>query len=409
MHIMVITDRFTPEVTAVSVRTLDHARVWLTDGHQVTVVTCAPNFPAGKLFPGYRNRACQEEDIDGIRVIRLWSYLAPNEGKVRRTLDYLSFTLSTILQCRRLPDADVIVATSPPIFTALSGHVVARLKRRPWVFELRDLWPASIRAVGISKSPALRLIEAIELGLYRRSARVLALTNAFKADLTARGIPANKISVVPNGVDVTAFAPGDDAPDIRRHLGVSETDFLAGYIGTVGIAHGLDCVVEAATVCRDDPRLKFLIMGEGAERKRLQQVAADRGLANLLFRDFVPHDQITGYIAALDASIVHLKAHPVFRTVIPSKIFEHMAMGIPIVLGVEGESADIIADAKSGVLVPPEDPQALANAVRQLAADPEVRSRLGTAGQRAVQSHYNRQTLARAALRCFEQAHTDPE
>lgn len=407
MHIMVITDRFTPEVTAVSVRTLDHARVWLKNGHQVTVVTCAPNFPKGKLFDGYRNQVFQEENIEGIRVIRLWSYLAPNEGTFRRTFDYLSFTFSAIAQCRRLPDADVILATSPPIFTAVAGHVIAKFKRRPWVFELRDLWPASIKAVGISKSPLLRLIEAIELGLYRRSKRVLALTNAFKDDLTARHVPASKISVVPNGVDLKTFSRDRVTANVRDQLGVGPDEFLAGYIGTVGIAHGLDCIVSAAEICRDHPNLRFLIMGEGAEKARLQATAAQKGLTNLIFRDFVPHDQIINYIAALDTSIVHLKAHPVFKTVIPSKIFEHMALGLPIVLGVEGESADIITDAGCGVLVQPENPEALADAVRDLAANPAKLSGLGAAGKVAVEQRFSREALADAALQCLQQAAAD--
>ncbi len=404
MHILVVTDRFTPEVTAVSVRTLDHARVWTDEGHEVTIVTCAPNFPKGKLFSGYRNSIYKEEWIDGIRVVRLWSYLAPNQGKVRRTIDYLSFAFSVIIQCWRLPTPDVIVATSPPIFAALAGRVIASLKRRPWVFEVRDLWPASIHAVGISKSPVLRLVETMELRLYAHSTRVLVLTNSFRDDLMSRGVPDGKISVVRNGVDLERFSPDRISFDARDRLSIPHDRFLAGYVGTVGIAHGLECIIDAAEQCRSNTGICFLIMGEGAERKRLQDLAESKGLTNVIFHDFVPHDEIINYVAALDVSIVHLKPHPLFKTVIPSKIFESMALGVPIIMAVRGESADIVRQAKCGVLVPPGDPTALSNTVQTLATDSRRLAQLRNAGQQAARETFDRRVLAGKALECLIQA-----
>lgn len=403
MRILILTDRFTPEIAAPSFRIMDHAKVWLKLGHQVTVVTCVPNFPHGRVFPGYRNRLYQEEWLEGVRVIRVWSYLTANEGIFKRTLDQVSYLWSSVLLCRRFPDFDVLLASSPPLFVALAGWLVARLRRRPWVFEIRDLWPASIRAVGAMQGPILRWFERLELFLYRRAERIIALTDAFQRDLVGRGISPAKIEVVTNGVDAELFARSS-APsfDARERLGVAPDAFLAGYIGTVGMAHGLETVLEAAALCRAHPRLQFLIMGEGAERKRLEQRARELGLSNLRFHDFVPHTEIPTYLAALNASVIHLKPDPLFRTVIPSKIFESMAAGVPMVYAVEGEGARIVAEAGAGICLRSGDARALADAVLALSRDPAACQRMAAAGERAAREQYSRDAKARALLRSLE-------
>ncbi len=402
MHILVLTDRFTPEVTAVSVRTHAHAKVWLEHGHEVTVVTSVPNFPKGRVFEGYTNKLYQEEFVDGIRVVRLGTYMAANEGMFKRTLDYLSFTLSAILQCGRFPVYDVLIATSPPIFVPMAGSVIGFLKRRPWVFEVRDLWPASIAAVGVTKSPLLRLVEKYELHLYRRAARVIVLTHSFKADLTRRGIDANKISVVTNGIEVAAFRRPGNRSAVRQQLGVSDRDFLLGYIGTTGMAHGLETVLEAAGLCREDSDIKFLIMGEGATRSILESIAKEMALENVIFRDFVPHYEVASYLSALDMCIVHLKPDPVFKTVIPSKIFEAMALGVPIIHAVEGESAQIVANAGAGVCVPSGDAQAIADQARKFYDDRAALIAMGDAGRKTAIEKYDRSRLAMEALHTLQ-------
>lgn len=407
MRILVITDRFTPEVTAVSVRTLAHAREWVKQGNNVTIVTCIPNFPRGKPFVGYKNRLYQEEWIDGIQIVRIWSYMVPNEGTIKRTLDYVSFAISSIILSWKYPAFDVILATSPPIFTAVAAFTIAWLRKRPWVFEIRDLWPASIVAVGASKSPALKAIEKMEMFLYRNATRVISLTNAFKADLMLRGIPASKNDVITNGVDLTQFSNSNGIQDGRNQLGISKDVFLAGYIGTVGMAHGLGVILDAAGQCQNDPKITFLIMGEGAERKNLEAEATRRLLTNIVFRDFVPHDEIGGYIAALDVAIVHLKKDPVFAKVIPSKIFEYMALGVPMIMAVEGESADIVASSKSGICIPSDDPVRMAKCVVELAHDPVRLEQLRSGGLRSVRDSFDRKMLASAVIRSLEVAIND--
>ncbi len=404
MKILVLVDTFLPEISALSFRTDEHARVWMEHGHEVTVVTCAPNWPRGRVFPGYRNRPYQVEERDGLRVIRVGTYVAPNRGVLRRTLDYMSFAASASAWCWRFPPFDVALASSPTFFCAMGGHVVGRLRRRPWVFEVRDLWPASIRAVGATHSRLLDLVERLELYLYRRAARVIAVTEAIKTDLVRRGVPAGKVDVVRNGVDPARFAQRHGPLEGRRRLGVPPDAFLAGYIGTTGMAHGLETVVQAAKRCEAQGDVWFLIMGDGARREALEEHARRVEARRVLFRDPVPHEEIPIYLGALDVGIVHLKADPVFRTAVPSKTFEFMAMGVPIVMGVEGEAAAIVAESGAGVCVPPGDAEALARAVLDLRLDPARRAAMGQRGRSAVEERFHRRRQAELALECLERA-----
>jgi glycosyltransferase involved in cell wall biosynthesis len=408
MHILLLTDRFVPEIAAPSFRGIEHARVWVSLGHKVTVVTCVPNFPHGKVFPGYRNKLFQEEWIDGIQVIRLWSYMAENRGFMKRILDNASFMCSAVLQSSRYGDFDVILATSPPLLVPVAGYVISKFFRRPWVFELRDLWPASIAAVGVMNGRMLRLLEKLELFLYRKANRIIALTDSFKANLVSRGIPLEKIDVVENGVDEAFFNPRKVTFDARKVLGVDKRAFLAGYIGTTGMAHGLETILEAAELCRENDAIKFLIMGEGAERSRLESLARSKKLTNVIFRDFAPHEEIPGYLVALDLFIVHLKSDPVFRTVIPSKIFEAMAMGIPLLHAVEGESARIVAEAGAGMCIPSGDPAQMAEAIIDLCKQPHKLQEMAQRAQGAAKQDYSRESKARAAIQSIVYAMDPP-
>jgi glycosyltransferase involved in cell wall biosynthesis len=419
MHILVLADNFVPEIAATSFRVRDHAKVWLADGHEVTVVTCVPNWPHGKAFPGYKNRLYQVEWLDGIRVIRLWSYMTANKGFLRRTLDYVSFMVSAILFCWRYPKFDVILATSPQFFTAVAGWAISILRWRPWVFEIRDLWPASIKAVGAGDGWMIRALERLELFLYRHANRIIALTNAFRRDLTVRGIAGEKIEVVTNGVDVAQFNRGTVTYDARQRLGIPADKFLAGYIGTTGMAHGLETILDAADLCgsainnqqsaisnqqRPGSDIHFLIMGEGAERERLEADARTRGLTNLQFADRVPQEEVPNYLAALDLAIIHLRPDPVFKTVIPSKLFEFMAMGVPVLMAVEVEAAEIVADSGCGVCIPSGNSRDLADEVIRLSANCDQLSQMSRRGQTAAAEQFGRNVKARQALLALQTA-----
>lgn len=371
MHILFLTDNFPPEVNAPASRTFEHAREWVRAGHEVTVITCAPNFPKGAVFPGYRNKLWQSETIEGIRVIRVWSYITANEGFARRVLDYLSFMASAVAAAPFVRGVDVVIGTSPQFFTACAAYLVGRMKRIPFVFELRDLWPESIKAVGAMRdSLAIRVLERIEMFLYRAADAVVSVTHSFKAKLVERGISEGKIHVVTNGVDLSRFGPVERDRSLEATLGLRGR-FVAGYIGTHGLAHGLETLLDAAERFKREGRDEFrmLFLGDGARKAALVEDAARRGLDNVVFLDSVPKAQVVRYWSLLDVSVIHLRDTDLFSTVIPSKLFESMGMGIPIAHGVPGESAAIVSREGVGVVFPSGDADALHDALVRMHDD----------------------------------------
>lgn len=401
MHILFLTDNFPPETNAPASRTFEHAREWVAAGHQVTIITCAPNFPAGKVFDGYRNKLWQSEDRAGIRVIRVWSYMTSNEGFALRILDFISFMITSFCAAFFVRKPDVVIGTSPQFFTCVAAWAMAAVRRKPFVFELRDIWPESIRAVSeVKDSRLLDMLERVELFLYRRATMVIAVTHAFKRNLISRGIEGNKIHVVTNGVDSLQFAPMPKDPALLDELQLNGT-FVAGYIGTIGMAHALETLVEAALLLEEDPNpevrdIRLIILGDGATRAALIERAKE--LKNILFLDRVSRDLVARYWSILDVGIIHLKKDPLFETVIPSKMFECMGMGIPILHGVEGESAAILDQTGAGVRFESENARQLADLMIQLKKNPELRSALSRNGLAAVQQ-FDRRTLAQKMLR----------
>jgi glycosyltransferase involved in cell wall biosynthesis len=400
LHILFLTDNFPPEVNAPASRTFEHTREWVRAGAQVTVITCAPNFPKGEVFPGYRNRLWQRERIEGIDVIRVWTYITANEGFVRRIADYMSFMFSASIAALFVRKVDVVVGTSPQFFTACAAWFVGAVKRRPFVFELRDLWPESIKAVGaMSHSHAIAMLERIEWFLYRSAAHIVSVTESFRTHLIERGIPSERISVVTNGVDLDNFSPRPKDAELLQSLGLGGA-FVAGYIGTHGLAHGLDTLLDvAARVPRlaDGRRLVILLVGDGAQKQLLRERAAREGLDNVVFVDTVSKQEIARYWSLLDACVIHLKRTPLFETVIPSKLFEAMGMGVPIVMGVAGEAAGIVRKEQCGIAVAPESAEEIASALKALAADKVLAKSLSAAGLAAAQ-RYTRPTLAAKML-----------
>lgn len=372
MHILFLTDNFPPEVNAPASRTFEHCREWVKAGHKVTVITCAPNFPQGKIFEGYRNRLWQSEEMAGIRVVRVWSYITPNEGVLKRILDYQSFMVTATLASLFVRGADVVIGTSPQFFTVCAAYMVSRLKRIPFVFELRDLWPESIKAVGAMKNtPALRAVERLALYLYRKADRIVTVTHSFKKNLVARGVESGKIYVVTNGVDMSRFKPMPKDVELVRDLGLVDK-FVAGYIGTHGMAHHLETLLDAAEILQNQPQgeaFHFLFLGDGARKKALQDEAARRSLCNVTFIDSVPKDHVVRYWSLLDVSVIHLRKTELFTTVIPSKLFESMGMAIPVLLGVTGEAADIVRENGVGAVFEPENSDQLVEQLMLMKSD----------------------------------------
>jgi glycosyltransferase involved in cell wall biosynthesis len=394
MHILFLTDNFPPETNAPASRTFEHARRWVAAGHRVTVVTGAPNFPSGRIHAGYRNALWSRESMDGIEVVRVWTYITANEGFLKRTLDYVSFMVAAILASPFLPRADVIVGTSPQFFTPCAALVVSWLRRRPFVFELRDLWPDSIVAVGaMRETAAIRALRRLEYFLYRRAARIVSVTQSFKRVLAGNGIPADKIAVVSNGVDLEAYQPGSRPVELAQRLGV-DGKFVAAYVGTVGMAHGIGTLLDAARALRHRADIAFVVVGTGAQQAELAATARSEGLSSVIFVGAVSKAEVRDYWRLCDAAVVLLRDTPLFRHVIPSKMFEAMGMERAIILGVKGESEEILLASGAGVTIPPEDAAALAAAVARLADDRPGCAALGKKGRVFAAEKFNRETLA---------------
>jgi len=402
MKILFLSDNFPPERNAPATRTYEHTLEWVRAGHQVTVITTAPNFPEGKIFDGYRNAWRTAESMDDIQVIRVKTYITANEGLLKRVLDYVSFMVMGGLTALFQPRPDVIVTTSPQFFCAMAGWMVKRLRRLPWVFELRDLWPASIVAVGaMKKSRAIRWLERIELRMYRDADAVVSVTEAFKSDLTRRGIEPAKINVVLNGVDLSRYRPIPKDGALLDQFDLRDK-FVVGYLGTHGMAHALDKVLDAATILLDQPDIVFLFAGAGAKRAELEEAVSVRKLANVRLIPSQPKSLMPRLWSVHDVALIPLRNHQLFTTVVPSKIFEAMATGTPVLMAVpEGEATRLVRMTACGVLVPPEDPRALADAIVHLMQNPIERARLRAAGLDAA-SRYSRDKQAALMLHVLE-------
>jgi colanic acid biosynthesis glycosyl transferase WcaI len=404
MKILFLTENFPPETNAAATRVYERAIYWIKSGHEVTVVTSAPNFPQGVLYENYQNSWYQTTDLSGIRIVRVKTYMSANRGVIRRSLDFLSFGFMGFVAGIFQPRPDIISATSPQFFAAIAGWAIAACRRLPFVFELGDLWPTSIAAVGaMKKGFLLNLVEKFELFLYRRSTRIATLTNAFKNNLISRGIDGAKIDVVLNGVDLPRYAP-----QMRDQIFAEEwqlqNKFVIGYVGTHGMAHGLSNVLDAAEKLRENHNIRFLLAGAGAERDILLEDARQRGLSNVVFMPTQPKQKMPAVWSLCNVALVHLKDNVVFGEVIPSKIFEAMAMGLPILLAIpDGEARKIIDRHAAGVWVPPGDAQALAGAVQRLSSDTELCAQLA-ANSLATAPHYSRTVQAEKMVTVFEKA-----
>lgn len=395
MNILFFTENYPPETNAAATRVHERAVYWAKWGHNVTVITCQPNFPHGRVFDGYKN-TFNTETMDGIRIVRVKTFIASNRGIIRRILDFLSFMVMGYLAARDEPRPDIVISTSPQFFAAVAAWWFAKQRKIRYVFELGDLWPASIAAVGAMRpNIGLRLIEKLELRMYRDADAIIALTTSFKQNLISRGISAEKIAVVINGVDQWRYGPRPADTDLLAELGLSTRPMTIGYVGTHGMAHDLANVLRAAALLRENQNIRFLFVGAGAERDALIAKATQEGLSNVVFAPPQPKERMPAVWSICDVALVHLKDTPVFAGVIPSKIFEAMGMGLPILyVGPEGEGSRIVGSAEAGPIVPPGTPDALANAVQYLADNASRRDAFAKNSLAAAPT-YSRETQAR--------------
>lgn len=393
MHILVFSHYYPPEVNAPASRTSEHARAWVEAGHHVTVITSAPNHPAGEIYPGYRNRLFQRENIDGVEIVRVWTLLAANSGFAKRIANYLSYMLSALMAVPRISRPDVILTTSPQFFCGLAGLGARWMRQVPWVLEIRDLWPESIVSVGaMKKGRAIQFLEWLEGQAYRRADRVVSVTDSFVSHIAQlRG--RDDVVVLKNGVDLEVFHKVGDEDIIKARFGLGGR-VVAAYVGTHGMAHGLDTLLDAAALLNGDPRIGFLLVGDGAERVRLEERARTMGLDNLHIAGQLPRAMMPEIWSATDISLILLKKSDTFKSVLPSKMFEAMAMKCPIVLGVEGEAKALLDEANCGIAIEPEDAEALAAAILKLAEDHEAAANFGESGLAHARAQFDRKKIA---------------
>jgi len=399
MDILFLSDNFPPESNAPANRTYEHAREWVRLGHTVTVVTCAPNFPNGIVYEGYKNKWYQTETMEGIKVVRVKTYLSANKKFRRRVIDFLSFMIMGFIAALMQRKPCVVVATSPQFFCGVAGALYGKLKRVPFVLEVRDLWPESIVAVGVLPDrPAIKFLRKIEGWMYRTASLIIIVSEAFRPDISARIKNPEKIRVVVNGVNTQLFNNESDhnlPDDIKRKF---ENSFVIGYIGTHGRAHGLLTIMHAAKSLQTLKEIQFLLIGEGEKKTEIKNWVSDNKLTNVTLMSHQPRNKIPGLISLCDLGLVPLRNLPLFSKVIPSKIFEYMAMGIPLIITVPaGVATNLIEQAKCGIVEKPEDPDLLANAILRVYRDDELRKQLGNSGEVASQK-YKRENQAQSML-----------
>jgi len=397
VRILFVSAHYPPDLGACATRVRELCTSWAAEGHEVHVLCGLPNHPTGVVPPEYRGHLVKREVVDGVHVHRTWIYATPNSGTVRRSVAFGSFALSAVTVGQRgIPQPDVLIATSPQFLTALAGAFIARQRGVPLVAEIRDLWPASVWEVGAlpRHHPIIKVLEQVERWLYRESDLVVVVSPSFQQAIArATGQRAQDVPVITNGVQLDRWDPALDGAAVRRRFGLPQDATLAVYAGTHGMSHGLETVLQAA---RQAPEVQFVLVGEGARKQDL--VEQGRDIDNVTFLPGQPAQAMPEIYAMADIALVPLRDLPLFRTVIPSKMFEIWAMETPLVLGVAGQAEDIVRRSGAGVVVPPEDPAALARAVRELGADAERRRQMGRAGRRFVQAEYDRKVLAQRYL-----------
>jgi glycosyltransferase involved in cell wall biosynthesis len=397
-----------PEIGAPSARIYDLSRNWLNMGHKVQVVTCFPNHPIGKLYPGYNHGLYMKENLDGIDVHRNWSYITPNKGVLKKTLGHVSFLPSAfILGNRHLTAPDLVIGTSPTFFAAMAAGATGIKRNVPFIMEIRDLWPAIFVELGVLKNHIMiRMLEHLELALYHKAVRVVTVTESFRKDLIARGIASSKVVTIPNGADTKFWQPVNPDVKLRRELGL-EKRFIVLYIGAHGISHALGRVLESAQRLQNISDIHFLFVGEGAQKNHLIRQAQRARLNNIAFLEPVDKAGVKAFYSIADACLVPLRNIPLFEKFIPSKMFEIMAMGRPIVASIRGEPADIINRSGGGIVVEPEDSEAIAQAVRLLYQNRKQREAMGETGRRFVSMNYSRAVISKKYLQVIHEAIED--
>lgn len=406
MKILIAHQYFLGQEDAGGSRWNEFARYFAEAGHEVTIVAGMVHYATGKKPDRYQGRyILREEEGPGVTVYRCHVSQSYNKSFLGRAWGYFSFAVSsTLAGVFKAEKPDVIIATSPPLTVATTMIWLMRLRRRPAVFEVRDLWPESAIDTGVLAPGRLaNMLYRLEAKAYRRAKWINVLTPAFEQALIERkGVGPEKISMIPNGADLDIMMPGPRDNEVRQELGLGDR-FVVSYFGAHGRANRLGQLLDAAALLKNQaPEIRIMLVGDGMEKPQLKADAEERGLDNVLFVDAVPKDQVSQYINASDVCTAVLMRNETFKTVYPNKVFDYMCCNRPILIGIDGVARKLVEDADAGVFVEPENPQAFVDALIKLRDDPEVRQRMGEAGRTYAAEHYSREGMAQKYLSVLE-------
>ncbi len=409
MRILYISQQFYPEMGAAAARIYELSRNWVKLGHEVTVITSFPNYPDGKIYDGYLQKSKKlflYEEIDGINVIRTFIYPTHYRSSFRRGISYLSFLISSFCTVSFLRSHDIVIATSPPLFTGLSGLFFSRYRKVPLIFEVRDLWPEVIPALRAGKKGSMpyKIFDRIANLLYKKSDLIVAVTESFKETIVVdRGIPSEKIVVIENAVDTDYFRPS--VPDYEPLNNIRlKNKFIVSYVGTIGYSHGADLVLKAADAFKKDfPDIVFLFVGDGSDKERLMKIKEEKKLDNVIFTGKQPKEKIPEFLNASAVSLVLSTGDPLFQKTIFAKVFEPMACGNPVIVGAEGETRNIVERARSGIGFQPGSVNGLVDAITTLYENPSMREEFGHNGRKFVEEEFSREKKAADYLQALEE------
>ncbi|MFO7914296.1 MAG: glycosyltransferase family 4 protein [Candidatus Krumholzibacteriales bacterium] len=390
--VLFLSHYFPPEVNAPARRTYEHAIKWIDNGLEVTVITNHPNHPQGKLYEGYRNRWLSKEQIDGIDVVRVKTFITPNRGMLKRGINFLFFMIMSVIASLSVKKPDVVIATSPQLFCGLAGTIIKRIKRAPLILEIRDLWPDSIIAVGALKECLIiKFLRRLEKYMYFSANKIVTLTDKFKEHIESLGYPAGKIATIPNSFDLNHL--GEMGMVYSELKGKDK--FICSYIGTFGMAHNLEIVLQAAKLLQEIKGISFLLVGDGSEKSTIVDKCEKMELDNVDILPLQPNDKILKFYKLSSVGLIMLKDSYLFRSVVPSKMFEYMAVKTPLLMSVpEGEATTIVKKYDCGVLCDPDSPESLAENIMHLFNNQDKLEYYGDNGYKAVMEKYNRGVFA---------------
>ena len=388
MRILMLTQYFPPESGAAQVRLKETAQGLRRNGHQVTVVTAFPNHPSGVIPPEYRGRWRMRDEVDGIPVWRTWIYPVQRGRFWKRLLNYFSFVFSSFWGLSKAGKQDILFFESPPLFLGITALVYAFFTRTRVIMNISDLWPESAVALGLVNNRwMIGAAEWLEKLLYRRAWKISAQTEGIRDSLLERGVPKTKVTFLPNGVNLDLFAPRERDTALADKLGIKAGDFVLIYAGTMGYAQGLESVIRTAELLKAESGIRFLFVGDGTEKPMLETLVQEKGMKNVSFVDFQPVQEMPRYFSLAAASIVPLKKNKLFAGARPSKMFPALGSAVPVIYSGEGEAADLVLSSGGGVVVEPENSEALAQAILELRKNPGLRE-MGGRGRQFVQENY---------------------